>query len=58
MPQNGYVGVVHKGCGGRVRGPILGPFGPEAGSFRSERNLKIARRAGQDFVVEIPRWQR
>ncbi len=36
MAHKGYVGEAGEGCGGVVRGPILGPFGPDAGYCLSE----------------------
>jgi hypothetical protein len=43
MAHFGYGGVPREGCGGLVRGPILGPFGPDAGFCLSEPILVFRR---------------
>jgi hypothetical protein len=51
MAHFGYGGVPREGCGGPVRGPILGPFGPDAGFCLSEPFL-VFRRAQEASAVE------
>jgi hypothetical protein len=54
MAHFGYGGMPPEGCGGLVRGPILGPFGPDAGFCLSEPFLVFRRTLEASAVERFP----